>query len=79
MTLFTIIAGDGVLSEAEFVKGCLEDADLVGFAFRIYSIQYFVFIVFSILCFDLVGFLLFDAMHGRALLIFINRIMFLIP
>ena len=37
MTLFTIIAGDGVLSEAEFVKGCLEDADLVGFAFCIYS------------------------------------------
>ena len=36
MALFTI-AGDGVLSEAEFVKGCLEDADLVGFAFRIYS------------------------------------------
>ena len=25
--------GDGVLSEAEFLKGCLEDADLVGFLF----------------------------------------------
>ena len=39
--------GDGVLSEGEFLKGCLEDADLVGFLFLSWGFGAFVKVFYA--------------------------------
>ena len=41
-------SGDGVLSEGEFVKGCLEDADLVGWL-DLRNISVFILEVFLVI------------------------------